>query len=573
MALNFVDRLGNWNPQLLRELKGCLKIRSVLVVITTSLLSQYLLFQSFQLLLFNLTGSTSKYCLRNNDPYTCVKNGAGDIIIDWHLWWLDIFVSLSMIGIFTLLVAGTYMLIANLAQEERRGTLNFIRLSPQSSQSILVGKLLGVPILLYLAVALAIPLYLWSGLSAQIPLGEILAFGGVFIFSCILFYSAALLYSLTTRWLSGFQAWVGSGTVLTFLTVMYLFAVEGSAISSSNSVPFSTPLDWLRLFGVFDLIPHLSFSSFHHTTQNWLDASRWFYLPVGSSSSSLIGFALLNCGLWSYWIWQGLKRCFRNPNATILSKWQSYLMVACFEVSALGFTLQRFSQQTPSKDWLLLEFDLLCCLNWLLFLYLLAALSPQRQALQDWARYRRENRKGFWHHALVQDLIWGEKSPAIIAIAINLIIAITPASAWILLSPAQSTDKNSVLCSLALFASLVLVYTVITQLMLLMKTQNQMFWATGTMAAMVILPPIILGVLSAGFGKPLNLLWLFSVFAPIAVVTPGGLRLTAMDIFLSLLCQWSMLGLLNLLLTRQLRQLGESASKALFAEHPSLPGG
>jgi ABC-type Na+ efflux pump permease subunit len=58
------------------------------------------------------------------------------------------FMSLSVFVLFIMLGVGTYMLISNLANEERRGTLNFIRLSPQSTLSVLGGKLLGVPILL-----------------------------------------------------------------------------------------------------------------------------------------------------------------------------------------------------------------------------------------------------------------------------------------------------------------------------------------------------------------------------------------------------------------------------------------
>ena len=472
MALNLIDRLGNWNPQLLRELKGCLKVRNVLVAIATSLLGQYLLLQSFQLQLPDLVYH-NQYCLRRDTNSDCLRDAAGHLIVNWQLWWLDIFVCLSAISIFTLVVVGTHMLIANLAQEERRGTLNFIRLCPQSSQSILVGKLLGVPVLLYLTTVLAIPLYLWSGLSAQIPLGEILAFGGVLIFGCILFYSIALLYSLTTGWLGGFQAWVGSGIVLAFLMLMNQVATWGGRSWSSNDVLFTTPVDWLRLFGLFDLIPHLGSSSSYRATKPWLDTLQWFYLPIGISSVSLMGFALLNCGLWSYWVWQGLKRCFRNPNATILNKWQSYLLVACFEVSTLGFALPSFSGHTHNNDWLLCNFVLLSCLNWLLFFYLIPALSPQRQVLQDWTRYRRENtRKFFWHHTLVRDLIWDEKSPALVAIAINLIIATIPVIAWILLSPAQVLDKTHALLSLPFFASLVLVYTVIAQLMLLSENSE-----------------------------------------------------------------------------------------------------
>jgi hypothetical protein len=108
MQLNLLDRVGNWNAQLFREIKGRLKVRNVALTVAISLLSQLLL-----------------------------------LFYGWSQIHI-IFSSLSMFVLFALLVVGTYMLISDLAREERRGTLNFIRLSPQSTQSILLGKMLGV---------------------------------------------------------------------------------------------------------------------------------------------------------------------------------------------------------------------------------------------------------------------------------------------------------------------------------------------------------------------------------------------------------------------------------------------
>jgi hypothetical protein len=168
MILKRLDRLGNWNPQLIRELKGRLKPRNLAIALTLSLVGQLLIVM------------------------TCFMSSNGSVVIDWPLLWSDVFVHLSWFSTLALLGVGTYLLINDLAQEERRGTLNFLRLSPQSSQSILLGKLLGVPSLLYLAIVLAVPLHLWSGLAADIPLSLILSFYGVFVANCLFFYSAAM---------------------------------------------------------------------------------------------------------------------------------------------------------------------------------------------------------------------------------------------------------------------------------------------------------------------------------------------------------------------------------------------
>jgi hypothetical protein len=462
---------------------------------------------------------------------------------------------------FALLVAGTYMLISDLAREERRGTLNFIRLSPQSTQTVLSGKLLGVPILLYVAAALAIPLHLWLGVSAQIPVVEVISFWAVLLGSCAFFYSAALLFGLVSSWLGGFQSWLGSGAVLFFLSVVNNKWIDGNAF------------DWLNLFCPSVVLPYLvnrtnseytGFPFSHSRIEQW----EWFHLPVGAAGIGVVIFALLNYGLWTGWIWQALKRSFCNPNTTILSKRQSYWLVACFEAVLLGFAMGEGQGYGNPSYRLSTNLSWLGGFNLVLLVGLIAVLSPQRQALIDWARYRHQRastRKGFWNRALVQDLIVGEKSPALIAIAINLVIATIPSLVWILLWPTEYLDKIQGLFAVAFFVSLMIIYASIAQLMLLMKTQKRSLWAAGTVVGLNVLPPMILGVLSVSTNDNPTL-WLFSTF-PWAGIEHAATTTT----FMALLSEWGVLVLLNLQLTRKLRRAGESASKALFANRPSLP--
>ncbi len=206
--------------------------------------------------------------------------------------------------------------------------------------------------------------------------------------------------------------------------------------------------------------------------------------------------------------------------------------------------------------------------NFLLALFLIAALSPHHQALQDWARYRKQGvsrSKGFWNRSLVYDLIWNDKSPAIVAIVINLAIATIPLIVWTLLLPVAPDEHIKALFSLVSWLGLMTIYAAIFQLMLLMRTQNQMFWASGTLGAAIFLPPIVLGLLTIAPDK--NLLpWLFSAFAPFAPLAYAGTS-TLGTVFLAILGQWSIVVPFSLRLTRQLRQAGESTSKVLFAGH------
>lgn len=564
MKLNWIDQLGDWNPQLLREVKGRFKPRNLLIAAAISLLGQFFLFRVFQGQLpiaraGMLSPDPNRYCTDASVAYglqQCLIDSLGNIEINWQLWWLDMFVWQSLIGIFALLVAGTYLLISDLAHEKRQDTLNFIRLSPQSSQSILFGKLLGVPILLYIVAGLTVPLHLWAGLSAQIPLGLILSFYGLLFASCLFFYSVALLFGLVSHWLGGFQAWLGSGTVLTFLWVAAFKPI------------FHTPGDWLNLFSPFLILPKLiqaTSLNYNFLFPPGVADLEWFYLPVGASTLAMVGLVLINYGLWTYWSWQALQGRFPNPGKTGLSKNQSYLLVASWEVTIVGFAAT--SPKYPLSTELSFNFQELLVYNLLLFLGLIVALTPQGQALQDWARYRRErvaSRKGFWRRSLLQDLVWGEKSPAIVAIALNLAIAAAMLTPWIVFV-LQPIDKLPAFVTLVIGANLILIYAAIAQLLVFMRTQKQSLWVTGTVGAAISLPAAILSLLSLSPEKAAGL-WLFTPFAWTSIE-----HASMSTIFLALLGQWSIFTLCTLRMTRQLQRAGESASKALFANRPSLP--
>jgi hypothetical protein len=285
--------------------------------------------------------------------------------------------------------------------------------------------------------------------------------------------------------------------------------------------------------------------------QKW----EWFNLPLGTSFVSVVIFVLFNYSFGTYWIWQALKRRFHNPNATLLSKGHSYILTACFAEVSLGFALPYW--QAGDSSQLFDNFLALVSLNLLLLVSLIATLSPHRQALQDWARYRQKKAS-----ALIKDLLWSEKSPAVVAIAINLAITCTLMVAWILTWPFgfNADNRIQVLSGLVLTLNLVLIYATLTQLMLLMKSRLRSLWAAGTVVAANLLPPSLLSLLSISPENDWGGFWLLTT-APWDALKYASATLVVQVI----LVEWSILAVLSWQLTRQLRQAGESASKALFA--------
>ena len=564
MNLNWINQVGDWNPQLLREIKGRLKSRNLLLSGAISLLGQFILFMYFQTQLptkLDLVYTHySKYCTgsaRFHSP-KCLADEFGDVIINWQLWYLDLFTWLSIIGCFTLLAAGTYLIINDLAAEEKRETLNFIRLSPQSPQSILSGKMLGVPILLYIGVLLAVPLHLWSALAGQIPLAEIFSFYILVVAACFLYYSAALLFGLLGSWLGGFQAWLGGGVVIGFLIISMRVTI--------TEITDDYPLVFARLINPCFFIPDTAISSTFASASSRFKNFQFFALPLGDSLFTTVGFALLIYGLGTYFIWQSLQRCFRDPNTTMLSKRQSYLLTACYALITLGCAnWERLVLESSPGSYMLAE-NVVCLLflDFWLFLYLIAALNPHRQALQDWARYRRTARvKGLVDSNLVQDLIWGEKSPGLLAIAINATIAIIAISGLILLSQYPIINKVNAFFALALSVSLAMLYATIAQLLLFTKNHNRVFWAAATVGATIVLPVLILAIFSSYY-RDNNFLWLYSIVGPIFAISPDGRALSPLTALLPIFSYWTVMSLLVFQLRRNLVKAGESPTKAML---------
>lgn len=549
-------RFLDWNPQLFRELKGKLKTRNIVLAAAIALVTQfiaviYLLGQLPDPDPKGILGKQlSRYCQGNGyrNPLVCTTDMFNKWVINWQLLWLDLFIILSIISIFALLVIGTYMLIADTVKEEESGTLNFIRLSPQSAGSILLGKVLGVPILLYGVILLLLPLHFMSGLGAHIPLNLMLEFYGVILASCAFFYSLALLWSLANLGFRGLKPWLGSGILGAFLFILTkaLFNNYGS---------LDNPADWLFLFNPSLVLAYL-------IDATYLPSSKIDFLTAGNLAElsflgqtlwtkASIGMGLIwfHFCLWTYWCWSIAKRRFLNPEKTLISKTQSYWLTGWFVAIALGFTLQTTRQDALEGYFIFLQF---CLGIW--GLGLIAVLSPHRQALHDWARYRHQpHSQG---NVLWKELILGENSPSTIAIGINLMIAI----AYIIPSIFIHLNQNQsfVLWGFILSAGSIILLALVAQLILTSKNRKRGAFSIITVTSMIIVPPVCLKFAEI-VPDTTPFVWLFS-FLPTAVAGHA----TMSNLVLALLGQWLAISLLGLQMTRKLKQAGASETKILM---------
>ncbi|MFP4007056.1 MAG: hypothetical protein ACLFV6_03475 [Spirulinaceae cyanobacterium] len=568
-----LDKIGDWNPQLFREVKGRLKSRNIAIAGGISAIVQGITYLFFLTRYPGEKENFNRYCQSRvptnwdgynphnfSDSQFCARDAAGYLqpgVFNSELWWLDIFTTLSFVAIFALLVVGVYMLISDLSREERRGTLGFIRLSPQSTRSLLIGKILGVPALLYLAVAMTLPLHIGSAIAAHLDIGRVFGFYLVLAVSGAFYFSGSLLYGLVSASLGNFQAWVGAGAILSFLWFGSFYLLD----TYSNMLTFSLA-DLFLLLHPAAFLPYVVSTAPHSLdTISYLHVKdfaelTWFELPFFHKANTAIAFILANFGVGTYWIWQGLQRRFHNPNTTIINKRQSYFLSGSIVLAMMGFAVQQ-GDWRDSSTYLLRNFNLLYVFLMLMSLGLIACLSPHRQTLQDWARYRHQNNRNA--RSLWRDLVWGEQSPATLAVALNFVVTGSMILVAIFMLPFREYRVTALL-GLVCTISIVLVYATIAQWMLMMKSHKRGVWAATTIMAAILMPLLGFAILTI---DPTNSLyrglWLFSAtpsFATkmIAFSTVGW----------ALLGEWTAIVLMNVQMSRQLKKAGESATQALL---------
>ena len=569
------EKLLDWNPQLFREIKGKLNISNVVITAAMSVIIQFAVvisllgklpkFKPTDELTFGRYGMGIFFGEGGLSKIYYTQDSLGDWVVNWQLLWLDLFIILSIIGTTSLLVVGTYLLIADLIQEESRGTLNFIRQAPQSAHDILLGKVLGVPVLLYIFVLLLFPLHLMAGLKAQIPLGLLVGFDTTVVASCAFFYSLTLLWSLTKFQLSGFKSWFASGLVGSFLFI------TSWIVFNSWYISLDCPSSWLLLFNPNFVLSYiidaasLPDNKYDFITIADLSLLKFYGQTLWTKAGTGIGFIIFNFTLGIYWSWSILKRRFHNPEYTLISKVQSYWITGWFTAIALGFTIQSYyqidlpvieqhSSKLISPSYLALNFFALN-LGLLIFgLGLIAALTPQRQVLHDWARYRHQTASArIW-----KELIVGENSPATVAMAINLTLAVV----YIIPSVFILLDRSEyyVAWGFVLIAGSITFYASIIQLILTAKSNKRVVWSTIAVSSAIFVPPVFLSIANispVAFPQP----WLFSFVPTIAV---GYATLSSL--ILTVAGQWLAIVLLNFQLGKKLQRAGASETKMLFEQ-------
>jgi hypothetical protein len=529
------DRIGDFNPQLLRELKSRLSWRNGLLAIAISLIAQVMLllsqFSKLPTVANDRPWEGNRYCLAFVKDQ-CTRDDLGNILINWPKWWGEVAVNNSWLMVYGLIIGGVYLLASSFSQEEKRGTLNFIRLTPQKASTIFVGKLLGVPALVYLGAALALPLQFYATRQGGISLLNVLSWDILMMSVALLLYLGAILATL----------WFNAQSIL--------------------------------LAGLSGFIAYqvASSSLYWHKWQNYNSGSgtAWYGLPIANRLSFYLLFAVLTCaGI--YWLYRALERRYAQAQSTVLSKAQSYGWTAMLHLFMMGFYFYSIdTTKTYAAKGIGAKIPLtfhppfsfasngsmnsfadtvLGLFGWVWLMLLIPLLLPNRQSLIEWSRYHsaRFLRGG-------STLFWVDRSPAVLAVALNVVIA---SLIWIPMiythTPGGGLDK--LLLGTALTVVLMMLYSSIAHWVLFWPVNNRPLWTTGIIGGLVMLPVIGASLISFGISSSRNPLFLLSPFVWTSIEGVSGF---VGLLILGLLCAVTIW--VNMQVRKSLQKVGRSES-------------
>ncbi len=528
------DRIGEFNPQLMRELKSRLSWRNVGITVFLSILVQgmVLIGQYAKLPVLNSNQnapsyySNEEYCFRNINQYSstppfpsnCKLDALNNVLINWPKWWGDTSWGLSTVMFMGLFAGGVYLLASNFSQEERRGTLDFIRLTPQRVGSIMGGKLAGVPILVYLGTALALPLQIHAVHEAQLARINILSWDLLMVSMGVLLYLAAIL---TTMW---FKA--------------------QSILLAGLALCLGYPLIYMSLM--------------------WYGKGKdegiyWYGLHLGNQVFAYLLFTgIASIGI--YWLYQATRRRYLKHTATVLSKKQSYGWSGMYHLILIGFAVHNYGSKGVNFR---LPFGLnngnsfdssiisIFAFSWLMLLVPL--LLPSQQSLVEWSRQRPAVvGKG---RSLLADLIRHDKSPAMLAVAINMAIATI---IWLppsLLMHGSDRMIPKMLLGMGMSTALAVIYSTIAHWCLFWKVHQRHVWTAGIIGGLVFLPVVFGALVNAGSRSDHHLAFLFSPFLWTSIRQVP--EFVSFGVFVAL---FGAMIWLNLRLWRVLKKIGRSES-------------
>ena len=449
IALNF---LHNINPQLLREWQGRLRWSSVTGALIVSAVIQF--------------------------PALVMAVAAEERT--WAATGENLYHDLSLVLTWALIIVGVFMLAADISKEHKRGTLNFVRMAPAPASRIFLGKLLGVPILLYIGLLAMLPLHFIAGIIAKLSLLTILVSYLHLVIVAVCFFAVSMWFALFANGLKGLQPWIAAIASMAYL----------------------------------------------------LPLQHYFFIPIYQNGknvrevlfSLVLGFGVLIASL--FWIM--LVRQFKTPERSALGKKQSYVLTLCFAILLAAIAVSPLLSGMEEADKSLLFFRVYLPIMLSAATLLLLLLLPSKQAMLNWMRdypqsepgsvvnnFAADNSRAVLpessHSSLFRTLVFQDNSPPPLALAVNLLImagVLTVAGVWLSFDGLTAWLWQLYVCSASL-----LIYAMLIQHIIFSGLRNRPFVPISAIAVLIGGWPLLLAFLKIPAHQTwLSWLWRTTLF-------------------------------------------------------------
>ena len=343
------------NPEFVRHLRAELRFaRAVTVAAVVLVLCLLVGLACYSDTLHNLDGASFK-------AYAGADTlAARDRIIQQG--WLHFFKWLLILQGGVLTLWSLLSCAQSVTGERDRKTWDFQRITRLTSAELMIGKLLGEPVLAYFAVLCALPLTVVAGLAAGLPLGGIVA-------SYLTLLAAALFLGIVGLWLSTVleSRSRGVGVLGALGTFVFFMGSENLRRSGLPGLAAFSPITGIsHQFGDFNTLPLL-----FGRAVPWLAMTLAIYAMFGAWLTLMV--------------LRNLKRDY--DHLRLLSRWQA-VGAAAFVNFLVYALLKPYTLGPGGFGDARAVLEMVLAVNWLaLFLLGLATLTPQER-LKVWSRNR-----------------------------------------------------------------------------------------------------------------------------------------------------------------------------------------
>jgi len=489
-------------------------------------------------------GNVADYHYHRRYGRTCQVAADGQHYrVDWPHWHRNLFCTLSVVMVLALMGGGLFRLMSNLVMEQQNGTLNFLRMSPRSALALMGGKLLGVPVCLYLGVGLMVPLHTYAGLAAGISLAHLVGFALAVLCQTLMLYLVGLLLGLAAR-----SAMVLSSLPLvgTVAALLFQWLVGALTVQIWDGNGPATPLAWAVLFSPLGSAGYFFESYWFDTAQlqiNLFLLNFWEYT----------GLVVVHTGAGALLLGHVLQRQFEQPTQPLLARRYGYLLTGGFMVGVLLLVDPELGK-TDLMPVLVLVGVMVAVYG----LVLALALNCDRQILQDWARFRTARTRAEGRLPLGRDLLFGDTSSPVVALGLNLVLCAALFGLWFLLyyraALAQPWEVLMLVGSMALVLGSVFFAVLAGQVLLLAKRQKGWLGFGAVSIVSALLFPGLTLVIGVGL-----------VPAALSGATLWGMPLEVAMFVIPLSLMGGCTGLLGLVHWQQFVRLGQSEYRQLLA--------